>query len=167
MAAGTWQFAASSSQSAEPRGPMFEISDSAIAEDGDLSARAASLRSRTAVQDQDREAWLALFTEDAVVQDPVGPSAFDESGLGHHGTEAIAAFWDTVIAPNPVSMRIHGSYAGAQEVANVITITTEFPDGSRAEVPGVAIYKVNEAGKVVALRAFWEMDQLNFVAAPS
>jgi hypothetical protein len=63
-------------------------------------------------------------------------------------------------------MSIHGSYAGAQEVANVITITTEFPDGSRAEVPGVAIYKVNAAGKVVSLRAFWEMEQLRFVAAP-
>jgi ketosteroid isomerase-like protein len=145
---------------------MNEISDSAIAEDGDFSARAASLRSRTAVQSQNREAWLALFAEDAVVQDPVGPSAFDETGLGHHGTKAIAAFWDTVIAPNPISMSIQGSYAGAQEVANVITITTEFPDGSRAEVPGVAIYKVNAAGKVVSLRAFWEMEQLRFVAAP-
>ncbi len=146
---------------------MHEISDSTVAKDGDLSARAASLRSRSAVQNQDREAWLALFAEDAVVQDPVGPSAFDETGLGHHGAQAIASFWDTVIAPNPISMSIHGSYAGAQEVANVITITTAFPDGSRAQVPGVAIYKVNNAGKVVALRAFWEMEQLNFIAAPA
>ncbi|MEX0766907.1 MAG: nuclear transport factor 2 family protein [Microthrixaceae bacterium] len=144
---------------------MHEISDSTVAEDGDLSARAASLRSRSAVQNQDREAWLALFVEEAVVQDPVGPSAFDESGLGHHGLKAIAAFWDTVIAPNPISMSIHGSYAGAQEVANVITITTAFPDGSCAQVPGVAIYKVDDEGKVVSLRAFWEMEQLEFIAA--
>jgi steroid Delta-isomerase len=145
---------------------MTEIADDLLAEDGDLSARAASLRSRDAVRRGDRAAWLALFAEDAFVADPVGPSPFDEAGLGHHGPEAIAAFWDNVIAPNPVGMKIHASYAGGDEVANVITIVNEFADGSRALVPGVAIYKVNEAGKVRSLRAFWEMDQMTFEAAP-
>ena len=98
--------------------------------------------------------------------DPVGPSPFDETGEGHHGAEAIAAFWDDVIAPNPVAMKIHGSYAGGDEVANVITITTAFPDGSRAHVPGVAIYRVDGDGLIVSLRAFWEMDQMTFEAAP-
>ena len=39
----------------------------------------------------DRDGWLALFTDDAVLEDPVGSSA-------HEGREAIAAFWDTVHA---------------------------------------------------------------------
>lgn len=146
---------------------MTEIADDLLAEDGDLSARAASLRSRDAVRRGDRAAWLALFAEDAFVADPVGPSPFDEAGLGHHGPEAIAAFWDNVIAPNPVNMRIHASYAGGNEVANVITIINEFPDGSKALVPGVAIYHVNEAGQVRSLRAFWEMDQMTFEPAPT
>ncbi len=38
----------------------------------DRSARAASLRSRAAVQAGDREAWLALFTPAAVVADQAG-----------------------------------------------------------------------------------------------
>lgn len=146
---------------------MNQIADDLLAEDGDLSARAASLRSRVAVQNGDRAAWLALFAEDAVVQDPVGPSAFDEVGLGHRGPEAIAAFWDNVIAPNPVQMKIHASYAGGDEAANVITIVNAFPDGSHALVPGVAVYKVNEDGKVLSLRAFWELDQMTFEAAPA
>lgn len=145
---------------------MSEIADDLMAEDGDLSARAASLRSRAAVQSGDRAAWLALFARDAVVQDPVGPSAFDGAGLGHHGPEAIAAFWDNVIAPNPVQMQIHASYAGGNEVANVITIVNAFPDGSCALVPGIAIYKVDDQGMVVSLRAFWELDQMSFEAAP-
>jgi ketosteroid isomerase-like protein len=145
---------------------MTEIADDLLAEDGDRSARAASLRSRDAVRRGDRAAWLALFAPDAVVADPVGPSPFDETGLGHHGAEAIAAFWDNVVATNPVGMKIHASYAGGNEVANVITIVNDFPDGSRALVPGVATYKVNDEGLIVALRAFWEMDQMTFEPAP-
>lgn len=133
--------------------------------DDDRSARAASLRSRAAVQDGDREAWLALFAPDGVVADPVGVSMFDPTGEGHRGPEARSAFWDTVIAPNPVRMDVHASHAGADEVANVVTITTSFPDGSRAVVDIVAIYHVDAEGKILSLRAFWEMDQIRFEPA--
>lgn len=143
---------------------MVTIDDSTLATEGDLSARAASLRSRAAVAAKDKAAWLALFTDDAVVQDPVGPSAFDETGEGHRGKDAISAFWDNVIAPNSVAMRIEASYSGADEVANVVTITTSFDDGSKAIVPGVVIYRVDDNGLVVSLRAFWEMEQMTFVA---
>ncbi|CAN5529048.1 nuclear transport factor 2 family protein [soil metagenome] len=145
---------------------MLEITDTTTAEEGDLSARAASLRSRAALHAGDRAAWLSLFADDAIVQDPVGPSGFDPEGEGHRGPDRIAAFWDNVIAPNPSRMTIHDSFAGGNEVANVITISSTFPDGSRADVPGVAIYKVDDEGKVLSLRAFWEMDQLTFVPAP-
>ena len=134
--------------------------DPPLPADDDTSARAASLRSRAAVQAGDREGWLALFRDDAVVQDPVGPSPLDESGEGHHGKEAIGAFWDTVIAPNPVRMDLVSSHAGGDEVANVMTITTTFPDGTAASADVVALYRVDEAGKVVSLRAFWEFDKL-------
>ena len=41
--------------------------------------------SMAAVEAGDREAWLALFSDDAVVEDPVGPSMFDPEGTGHRG----------------------------------------------------------------------------------
>ena len=146
---------------------MTEPLDLAFPADDDRSARAASLRSRAAVRAGDREAWLALFAPDGVVADPVGVSAFDPTGQGHRGPEARAAFWDTVIAPNPVHMDVHASHAGADEVANVVTITTSFPDGSRAVVDIVAIYHVDAEGKILSLRAFWEMDQIRFEPAPT
>ena len=31
---------------------------------------------------KDRDGWLALFADDAVVEDPVGPSMFDPDGKG-------------------------------------------------------------------------------------
>lgn len=146
---------------------MTEPLDLPLPDDADRSARAASLRSRAAVQAGDREAWLALFAPDAVVADPVGVSPFDPAGQGHRGPDARAAFWDTVIAPNPVRMDVHASHAGGDEVANVVTITTTFPDGSRAVVDVVAVYLVDAGGKILSLRAFWEMDQIRFEPAPS
>ena len=134
--------------------------------DDDRSARAASLRSRAAVQAGDRAAWLALFAPDAVVADPVGPSALDPVGDGHRGLDAIAAFWDGVIAPNPITMGIRSSHAGGDEVANVVTITTTFPDGARAIVDVVAVYRVGPDGRIAALRAYWEFDHLRFEPAP-
>ncbi|MEZ5380324.1 MAG: nuclear transport factor 2 family protein [Microthrixaceae bacterium] len=128
-------------------------------------ARAASQRSMAAVAAGDRAAWLALFADDAVVEDPIGPSMFDPDGLGHRGRDAIGAFFDTVIGPNRVAFDIRASYACGGEVANVGTITTTLPDGSRAVVEGVYTYRVNEAGQLTALRAYWEADAITFEPA--
>ena len=58
----------------------FEYLDLPHPADDDRSARAASLRSRAFVQAADREGWLGIFADDAVVQDPVGVSFLDETG---------------------------------------------------------------------------------------
>ena len=123
-------------------------------------ARAAAMRSMAAVQAGDREAWLAVFAPDAVVEDPIGPSPFDPEGQGHQGIEAITAFWDNVISQGRVAFTIRESYAAGSECANVGTITTTFADGSRAIVDGVFSYRVDSQGRVVALRAFWELAKL-------
>ncbi|MBP7596027.1 MAG: nuclear transport factor 2 family protein, partial [Candidatus Microthrix sp.] len=69
-------------------------------------ARAAAQASMAAVAAGDRSAWLALFADNAVVEDPIGPSMFDPEGAGHRGPEAIAAFYDTVIGPNRIDFDI-------------------------------------------------------------
>jgi hypothetical protein len=97
-----------------------------------------------------------LFASDAIVEDPIGPSMFDPDGKGHRGAEAIAAFYDNVIAMGHVEFAIRESYAGGNECANVGTITTTLPDGSRAIVDGVYTYRVDGEGHIIALRAYWE-----------
>ena len=143
---------------------MTEFLDLPLPAADDRSARAASLRSRDAVQRGDKDAWLAIFAEDAVVQDPVGVSPLDETGLGHHGKDAIATFWDTVIAPNPIRMDVRSSHAGGDEVANAIRMTTTLPDGTQVGCELIAIYRVGDDGLVRSLRAFWEFDRLEFTA---
>ena len=43
---------------------------------------------------RDKETSLAVFADDAIVEDPIGPSHFDPEGKGHRGKEAIAKFFD-------------------------------------------------------------------------
>lgn len=124
----------------------------------DHPARSASQRSMKAVEAGDRDAWLALFADDAVIEDPIGPSPFDPEGHGHRGRDAIAAFYDNVIAPNEVRFDIRSSYAAGSEVANVGTIVTTLPDGTRVFVDGVFCYRVGDDGLIRSLRAYWEID---------
>ena len=118
----------------------------------------------TAVEAGDREAWLALFSDDAVVEDPVGPSMFDPDGTGHRGREAIAAFYDNVIGVNEsIRFAIRESFLCGDEVANVGTIRINFAAGGAVEVDGVYCYRVSPDGKLGGIRAFWEADQIRSV----
>ena len=123
-------------------------------------ARAAAQASMDAVKRGAKDEWLALFAEDAVVEDPVGPSMFDPDGHGHRGREAISAFWDKAIAlAERFEFAIVDSFAAGDEVANVGTISAFLPGGIRVDTEGVFVYRVNEAGLIRSLRAFWETDR--------
>jgi ketosteroid isomerase-like protein len=124
-------------------------------------ARLASQRSAAAVQAKDKDAWLALFADDAVVQDPVGKSFLDETGEGHRGLEAIGAFFDNNIAPvESIRFELHDSFAAGDEVANVATIHMTLAGGATSRCEGVFVYRVRDDGKLVSLRAFWEVDRM-------
>jgi ketosteroid isomerase-like protein len=117
-----------------------------------------------AVEAKDKEAWLALFADDAVVEDPIGPSAFDPEGRGHRGREAIGTFYDNVIAANEsIRFAIEHSFLCGDEVANVGVIRITFPGGTAVEVDGVYTYKRSADDKLVALRAYWEADGIRTV----
>jgi ketosteroid isomerase-like protein len=133
------------------------------------NVRELGIRSRAAVTAGDRDGWLALFADDAVVQDPIGPSPFDPDGTGHRGKAAIAAFYDTVIGPSEaIAFDITASYLCGDEVADVGIIRTTLAGGThQAVVHGVYTYRTDGAGKIAALRAFWEFDALEMVELKS
>jgi steroid Delta-isomerase len=130
-------------------------------------ARAAALRSYDAVLRKDKQAWLANFAEDGWIEDPVGPSMFDEEGNGHHGPEARARFWDITIATVArFEFEINDSFVCANECVNVGVIHTTLPNGYRASCEGVFHYTVDDDGKLRSLRAFWEMDRMAATVQP-
>ncbi|GAB2673286.1 nuclear transport factor 2 family protein [Saccharopolyspora gloriosae] len=123
-------------------------------------ARRAARASMDAVVRGAKQEWLALFAPDAVIQDPVGESPLDPTGLGHHGREGIEAFWDSVISTaERLVFHVLDSFAAGDEVANTGFIRTHLPDGSVMDAEGVFVYRVDDQGRLVSMRAFWEFDR--------
>ena len=119
-------------------------------------AQQASFNSIRNVRAKNREGWLALFADDALVQDPVGVSMLDPTGEGHRGKEAIGAFWDMTIATGKIDFQLRESFPCGDECANVATLTKEMPGGLLVDVDLVIVYRVNAEGRIVSLKAYWE-----------
>ncbi|HXW35587.1 MAG TPA: nuclear transport factor 2 family protein [Acidimicrobiales bacterium] len=121
-----------------------------------------SKQSMARIEEKDRDGWLALFEEDAIVEDPIGPSMLDPEGRGHRGKEAIAAFYDNVIsASEGIKFQIEKTYDCEVEVANVGEIHITM-GGKVGICHIVSTYRASPAGKLAALRAYWEPAKLTF-----
>ena len=132
----------------------------------DHPARVAGSASQAAVRAKDKDAWLDLFAADGWVEDPVGPSGFDPEGKGHHGREAIAAFWDMAIAKtDSIEFLFDDSFACGSEVVFTGKIRSVI-GGMQIDAEGVFTYRVDSEGKILALRAFWEVDRAMRTAKP-
>ncbi|WP_028643929.1 nuclear transport factor 2 family protein [Nocardioides sp. URHA0020] len=128
----------------------------------DHPARAASQRSYSAVAKGDLAEWLTVYAEDAVLEDPVGPSMFDPEGRGHHGHEGISAFWRLAIEPIDIfEFDICESFAnpGSNTCANIGRIKTSFADGSYTITELIMVYVVHDDGRVASMKAFWEPER--------
>lgn len=133
-------------------------------------AREASQRSYSAVAKGDLAEWLTVYDEEALLEDPVGPSMFDPEGNGHHGHAGISAFWEKAIAPIAAfEFEINDSFAnpGSDTCANIGRIKTSFSDGSHTTTDLIMVYVVNDAGRVTSMKAYWEPERTmaSFVTA--
>mgnify|MGYP001356001511 FL=1 len=126
-------------------------------------AKRVSLLSREYVHSHNKAGWLGLFSEDAIIEDPIGVSPIDEAGKGHRGVAAREAFWENNIANSDIKIVIHQSYAAGLECANIVTLNTILTFGGKTysqEVNGIFTYQVNEAEQLIALRGYWEVDEM-------
>lgn len=124
--------------------------------------RELARKSQAAAGVKDRATWLSLFAPGAVVEDPIGPSPFDPQGEGHHGLAAITSFYDNVIDQvDSIVFDIERTYICGNELADVGRIRMGLPGGTHeAVVDGVFTYRCDDAGQLIALRAFWEINNL-------
>ena len=122
-------------------------------------ARLASIRSMELSMAGDGEAWLALFADDAVVQDPYGPSPMDPSGKGRIGKDEIRKFCAAYIRPDGIRFEIRQTLnGGPNRCVNVGTIIAKSPDGRVGWNEVINIYEVNDAGLITLLRSYWDFD---------
>src|SRR6478609_101466 len=123
-------------------------------------AMQANIQSVTLAMKGDREGWLALYADDAVVKDPVGKSPFDAVGEGHRGKAGIAKFWDTVIGPSNLTINVHKRIpSGTHSCAVHQTAINDMGKG-KTEVDMIATYEVNDEGKITAMCAYWSWPEM-------
>ena len=109
----------------------------------------------------DKDAWLALYADDAVVQDPVGVSPMDPTGKGHHGKAAIEQFWDTVIGPSNLEIRVDKRWTSGDHCCCVAQVArNSISDDKYSECDMLAVYEVNEEGLITRMAAHWDFDSV-------
>lgn len=121
-----------------------------------------SLKSREYLKTKDKEGWLAMWAEDGIIEDPIGPTMLDPDGQGHATPEAREAFYDRNIANADIEYIIHNTYTSHLECANIVTLNVLMNIGDKKysqRVDGVFCYACNEEGKLTALRGYWEFDE--------
>jgi len=104
--------------------------------------------------------WLALFDENAVVRDPVGPSPHDPEGKGFQGISELGRFWDMMIAPQNMIAIPHTRIACGPNTAAVTMSMANFLNGAKFYIELVAIYDVNDAGRLTSLNVYWDCNAL-------
>ena len=115
------------------------------------------LKSMNAVKAKDKEGWLALFEDDAVVEDPVGGfDPWDLTGEGQRGKDAIGKFYDTFSASQAaMDFAVEHLVGCGQEAACFVTMTFTSTDGTARSSKMINIYKMSPNGKIASLRSFW------------
>jgi len=107
-----------------------------------------------------KQAWLALFDDDAVVHDPVGPSDHDPEGRGARGIAEISEFWDRMIGPNNLNIVPHKRISCGETVAAVIMTAASEQAGIKTYIEMVGVYQVNASGKLTSLDIYWDTNSL-------
>jgi hypothetical protein len=126
------------------------------------TAREMALKSREYVHSHNREKWLGMFAEDAIIQDPIGPSYIDPVGNGFSTPAEREAFWDRNIAHSKITITVRESYSIGSECANLLHLVIEYSyEGQRFRqtIDGVFTYELNDQGKIQRLRGYWSDEE--------
>jgi uncharacterized protein (TIGR02246 family) len=112
--------------------------------------RAAVSSYVSAIHAKDRGSFLDLFTADAVSQDPV-------PGPLNRGSDAIAGWWDSMIAPlDKIVFDIRDLHVCGDQAAMVWTITAAPQGGNSMQMKGVDVFTVADDGKIRSVYAYWD-----------
>jgi len=107
-------------------------------------------QSPAAVGRHDKAAWVALFADNAQVNDPVGSAP-------NVGREVIGRFYDTFIAPNTIIFGVEHDIVCGDSVIRDLSIETRMSDHVKLHVPMHLRYDLDADRKIVGLYAYWEL----------
>lgn len=124
-------------------------------------AVAANKNSIKYAMEGNKDAWLALYSDDAVVCDPVGKSPMDPVGEGHRGLAAIEKFWDSVIGPSSIDIRVDKRWISGDYCCCVAQVArNDLGNGKYSDCDMLAVYEVNPEGLITRMSAHWSWDDM-------
>ena len=110
-------------------------------------------RSPEAAGAHDREAWVGLFTDDGIVNDPVGSRP-------HVGQREIGRFYDTFIGPRRITFHRDVDVVCGRTVIRDVELEVEMSAKVTMRVPVHIRYDLREDGeqlRIERLAAYWEL----------
>lgn len=106
-----------------------------------------------ALTDHDLAAIDALFDDQATVEDPVGADVI-------RGKDAILGFYKTAFSSG-ISARLEGSVRLAADHAVFPFVVELNPGNGEMRLEVIDQFTFNEAGKIIAMRAFWGQENIS------
>lgn len=94
----------------------------------------------------DTEGIVALYREDATVEDPAGTPT-------RHGTEAIREFYK-ILEPLDTTTTLVTSRVAGTTAAFLFTLVTKAGD-KEMELSPIDVMEFDDEGKVVSMKAYW------------
>ena len=98
----------------------------------------------------DRDGWLALWHEDATMEDPVGSDV-------RHGRDAIAAFWDAGAGAAGARLELTGPVRvpTANDAAFPMEVKVSLGD-EEIVLPAIDVMTFDDDGLITSQRAFFD-----------
>ena len=132
--------------------------------DRDALLRTAKASPEIAGQ-HDKERWLALYSDDAVVEDPVGtPASHRGRRPGRVGDE-LGRFYEAFIAASGIEMVTRQDIVSDMHVFRAVDIhTTNLKTGLKMKVPANLLYEIVSRDGGLSIRrmqAHWELNRMS------
>ena len=135
----------------------------------DSPSREALLRTAEASPEiagrHDKDGWLALYADDAVVEDPVGtPASHKGRRPGRLGDE-LGRFYEAFIAPSAIEIVSRRDIVSDAYVFRAVDIhTANLKTGLKMVVPANLLYEIASRDGTLAIRrmqAHWEVSRMS------
>lgn len=114
----------------------------------------------SAIKKNDKEAWLKYFSQNAVIEDPVGSDPYKKKDEDNSELEI---FYDTNIAENNISFDNKKDIVCGMDVFRDAVITIIPENGLEIKVKTYSLFQMtkdNGEVKINRLAAFWEMREM-------
>ena len=100
----------------------------------------------------DVEGIVALYADDASIEDPIGSPL-------HRGIEAIRKFYEAA-AGNVTMKRVGPVHVAGREAATPLKVLIGPEGGPRQVLDIISVMAFRDDGKIASMRAFWSFDAM-------